>query len=124
MWLVVYPLLSIFVSLMTYGLDYIDTTTPTLFKGYINHLYFGLAMSSIFSLMFVLMISMSRKSTIFWDYAKQLEEMANNVKTKEELEHIWYNEYNELVKKCQGGAQIGEVRRIRAIIETRLKYWK
>jgi len=55
---------------------------------------------------------------------ERVEEMANNVKTKEELEHIWYNEYNELVKKCQGGAQIGEVRRIRAIIETRLKYWK
>jgi hypothetical protein len=44
--------------------------------------------------------------------------------TKEELEHILYNEYNELIDKCQGGVQIGEVKRIRAIIDTRLKYWK
>ena len=70
------------------------------------------------------MISMQRKAIIFWEYAEFLEKEIDKATTKEQLEHIWYNEFNQLVKKCQGESQIGEVKRIRSIIKTRYKYWK
>lgn len=121
-WLISYPIVALFVSVLMYGLDtFIGDHS---FGKYINYFYFGALMSLPFTTLFTLSISMSRKASVFWNYAKQLEEIVNNVKTKAELEHIWYNEYNELIDKCQGGVQIGEVARIRAIIETRLKYWK
>ena len=70
------------------------------------------------------MIYMQRKAIVFWEYAEFLEKEIDKATTKEQLKHIWYNEYNQLVDKCQGGPQIGEVRRIRSAIETRIKYWK
>jgi hypothetical protein len=121
-WLTLYPILGLFVSFLSYGLDSIIGENT--FGETIKYFYFGALFSIPFTTLFTLSISMGRKTEIFWNYAKHLEELINNVKTKEELEHILYNEYNELIDKCQGGPQIGEVKRIRAIIETRLKYWK
>jgi hypothetical protein len=121
-WLTLYPIMGLFVSFLVYGLDGIIGENT--FGETIKYFYFGALFSIPFTTLIILTISMGRKTEIFWNYAKYLEELVNNVKTKEELEHIWYNEYNELIDKCQGGVQIGEVKRIRAIIETRLKYWK
>jgi len=121
-WLITYPVLILFISGLVYGLDYI--TGENTFTGNFMYLKFGALMGIVFSLVFVLMISMTRKSVIFWDYAKYFEELVDKVDTKEELERIWYNEYNELVTKCQGGSQIGEVKRLKAIIETKYKYIK
>ena len=121
-WLIMYPIIGVFISLLMYGLDSIDNTN--LFKEPIRYIYFGAFVSLPFTSMFTLMTSMSRKTTIFWQYARYVEDLVEDVKTKEMLESIWYKEYNELVDKCQGGPQIGEVKRIRAIIQTRYKYWK
>ena len=117
-WLVIYPILIIFISSLFYGLDYFSGK-ETLFTNNFNYLKFGVLMGMIFSWMFILMISMTRKSIIFWDYAKYLEELVDRTNTKEVLEKIWYNEFNELVNKCQGGAQIGEVRRLKTMIQTK-----
>lgn len=76
-------------------------------------------MGMVFSWMVVIMIYMSRKSTIFWNYAEYLEELVHKTNAKEDLEKIWYSEYNELISKCQGGAQIGEVRRLKTMIQTK-----
>lgn len=121
-WLIVALILCVFVSALMYLLDMMtgDYQFSTLFK----YITFGLFSGSMFSLAFTSMVSMSRKSIIFWNYAKHLEDMINKANTKDELEKIWYNDYNDLIKKCLGGAQIGEVKRIRAILETRIKYWK
>jgi len=121
-WLVVYPISILFISSLVYGLDYLSGEST--FTNDFKYLKFGALMGMVFSWMFVLMLSMSRKSTIFWDYTKYFEELVDKADTKEELKRIWYNEYNELVTKCQGGAQIGEVKRLKAIIETKYKYIK
>ena len=42
----------------------------------------------------------------------------------EKVKEYILESYNELVNKCQGGSQIGEVKRIRTIIQIRYKYWK
>lgn len=121
-WLVVYPIVILVISGLVYGLDYLSGENT--FTNNFNYLKFGALMGMVFSWMFILMISMSRKSIIFWDYAKYFEELVDKADTKEELKRIWYNEYNELVTKCQGGPQIGEVKRLKAIIETKYKYIK
>ena len=117
-WLVIYPILILFISSLVYGLDYFSGE-ENLFTNNFNYLKFGVLMGMIFSWMFILMISMTRKSIIFWDYAKYLEELVDRTNTKEVLEKIWCNEYNELISKCQGGAQIGEVRRLKTMIQTK-----
>jgi hypothetical protein len=122
-WLVLYPIIGLFISLLIYGLDYIDNENY-MFKSQIKYLYFGATMSIVFTTMVILMLSMGRKSMIFWQYAKYVEGLINDVKTKEVLESIWDREYRELINKCQGGPQIAEVKRIKAIIQTRYKYWK
>lgn len=121
-WLITYPVLILFISGLVYGLDYLSGESTI--TGNFMYLKFGALMGIVFSWMFVLMISMTRKSTIFWNYTKYFEELVDKADTKEELKRIWYNEYNELVTKCQGGSQIGEVKRLKAIIETKYKYIK
>ena len=121
-WLVVYPITIVVISSLVYGLDYLSGEST--FINNFNYLKFGALTGMVFSWMSILLISMDRKSIIFWDYAKYFEELVDKTNTKEGLEKIWYNEYNELVTKCQGGAQIGEVKRLKAIIETKYKYIK
>jgi hypothetical protein len=121
-WLVLYPILILFISGLACGLDYLSGESTFLTN--FNYLKFSALMGMVYSWMVILMISMSRKSSAFWEYAKYFEELVDKVGTKEELERIWYNEYNELVTRCQGGAQIGEVKRLKAIIETKYKYIK
>lgn len=117
-----YFLSVVFTALIFYLLDM--TVETKIFRETLSYFKLGAAMGIIFSLMFTLMVSMQRKSIEFWDYAKFLEKEIEKASTKEQLQHIWHNEYVQLVTKCQGGPQIGEVKRIRSIIETRYKYWK
>ena len=121
-WLITYPVLILFISGLCYGLGYLSG--ESMFTNDFDYLKFGAFMGMVLSWMVILITSMERKSIIFWDYVKIIETLINNVKTKKELEDIWANEYQELIKNCQGGPQIGEVKRIKSIIETRYKYWK
>ena len=116
-WLVIYLILIFFISSLFYGLDYISGERT--FTDNLNYLKLGVLMGMVFSWLIVNMTSMSRKSTIFWNYAEYLEELVDKTDSKEGLEKIWYNEFNELVNKCQGGAQIGEVRRLKTMIQTK-----
>ena len=120
-WISLYFFCVIFVCSIFYGLDLLVGEGT---KRYSYYLKLVSIPSIVFSLMGVLMISMQRKATIFWEYAEFLEKEIDKATTKEQLEHIWYNEFNQLIEKCQGGPQIGEVKRIRSIIKTRYKYWK
>jgi hypothetical protein len=70
------------------------------------------------------MFSMMRKSTIFWDYAKLVEGLIENTETKESLQSLFDNEFQDLRKKCQGGPQIPELNRLYTIIKTKYKYTK
>ena len=119
-WIFLYFFCVIFVYFMFYGLDLLIEETKT----YSYYLRLECTISAVFSLAAVLMVSIQRKTIIFWEYAEFLEKEIDKATTKKQLEHILYNEFNQLVKKCQGGPQIEEVRRIRSVIETRIKYWK
>lgn len=62
----------VFTALIFYLLDM--TVETKVFRETFSYLKLGAAVGVIFSLMFTLMISMQRKSVIFWDYLKFIEE--------------------------------------------------
>lgn len=93
-----YFLSVVFTALIFYLLDM--TVETKIFRETLSYFKLGAAMGIIFSLMFTLMVSMQRKSIEFWDYAKFLEKEIEKASTKEQLQHIWHNEYVQLVTKC------------------------
>lgn len=99
-WLVLYPIISLIIYGFYFAIVFAIGENNTLTNSLL--LKIGLGIGFIFSLAAVTMISSMRKSIMFWNYSKHVEELIKNVNTKEELEKIYYNEYNELVDKCMG----------------------
>ncbi len=111
-----------FVASLFYGFQLID---PPSFENHIsgiNCIKMGVISGLLFGLMFMHMVSMMRKSIIFWDYAKEVETLIEQAETKDALENIFNGEFQNLRKKCQGGPQISELNRLYTIIKTKHKY--
>ena len=111
-----------FIGLLFYGFSFIDETRPDIEITAKKCVLLGVTAGAIFGLMFMLMISMMRKSQIFWNYSKEVEKLIVEAATKEKLEAIFENEFQELRKKCQGGPQIPELNRLHTIMKTKYKY--
>jgi len=90
----------------------------------IVNLKIGGLMGLLFGLMFVLMISMTRKSQKFWDYSKEVQELIDAAETKEELGSIYKGEFQSLIELAQGGPHQYELKRQYAIMQTKYKYAK
>jgi hypothetical protein len=93
------------------------------FKTIVN-LKIGGAMGLIFGLMWLLMVSQSRSNSKFWTYAETVEKMANEAETREQLESIFNNEFQELRKLGFGQPHYAEVKKIYTILKTKVKYVK
>lgn len=81
-------------------------------------------MTILFGLVVVVTILSMRKNIEFWEYAEEVAKLADEAETKNAVQSIADNEYNELIRKCQGGAHITEVNRISTILKTKYKYVK
>ena len=121
-WLVIYPISILFISGLVYGLDYLSGEST--FTNDFNYLKFGALMGMVFSWMFILMISMSRKSQKFWDYSKEVLALINAAETKDELGSIYKGEFQSLIELAQGGPHQTELKRQYAIMQTKYKYSK
>lgn len=75
-----------------------------------------------FGAMIVLMVSMIRKSHVFWEYAEVVEKLIEEADTKEKVTFVFNNEFQSLRQKCQGGPQITELQRLYTIMQTKIKY--
>lgn len=75
-----------------------------------------------FGLMFLLMISMMRKSQKFWDYAKEVESIIEKAETKSELESIYMNEFQTLRNLAQGMPHAQELTKQYTVLQTKHKY--
>jgi hypothetical protein len=113
-----------FTASIFYGFQFIGATKPELDFSGINCIKMGVMSGILFGLMFMLMFSMMRKSQIFWDYSKEVETLIENEETKEGLQSVFENQFQELRKKCQGGPQIPELNRLYTIMKTKYKYAK
>lgn len=93
-------------------------------RNWITNLKIGALMGLPFGLMLFLMASMGRKSTKFWDYAKEVESLIDKAETKEELSSIYKNEFNTLRNLSMGNPHSMELTRLFAILQTKHKYGK
>ena len=111
------------VAILFYGFQFIDIdpNNQLVFSG-IRCIKIGAAAGLLFGLMFLLMISMMRKSIIFWEYSKEVEALIDGAATRKELVSIFENEFQDLRKKCQGGPQIRELNRLYTVMKTKIKY--
>jgi hypothetical protein len=113
-----------FIAAMFYGFEYIGATRPEWNISGINCIKMGMMSGLPFGLMFTLSVSIMRKSQIFWDYAKVVENLIENANTKDEIESIFKMEFQNLRIKCLGGPQIPELNRLYTIMKTKCKYIK
>lgn len=110
------------ISSMFYFLQEIDATSPELIITGEACLKVGATAGLLFGLMIALMVSMMRRSTVFWAYAETVEELIDEATTKAELQSIFDNEFQSLRKKCNGGPQIPELNRLYTVMKTKFKY--
>ena len=112
-----------FIAFLFYVIEPLISANPakTIFSAEVC-LKMGALSGLLFGLMFMLMFSMMRKSIIFWEYAKEVENLIEDAKTKDELQSILENQFQDLRKKCQGGPQIPELNRLFTIMKTKAKY--
>lgn len=93
-------------------------------RNWITNLKIGALMGLPFGLMMFLMASMARKSTKFWDYAKEVEALIDSAETKDELGSIYKGEFQSLIELAQGGPHQSELKRQYTIMQTKYKYAK
>lgn len=110
------------VAAMFYFLQMIDAASPELVITGDKCIKIGATSGLLFGLMFMLMNSIMRKSQAFWDYTKEVEKLIDEAQTKDQLQSILENEFQELRSKCQGGPQIPELNRLFTIMKTKAKY--
>jgi len=84
----------------------------------------GATTGLLFGFMFMLMFSMSRKSDKFWDYAKVVESLVDDAETKESLQSIFDNEFQDLQKLQMGHPHGSKLKELYAILKTKYKYAK
>ncbi len=116
-----YLVIGIFGSSILYLLDYITFNYDVL-----NHrnLLVGFTISILFTILFTSVLSNIRKNEKFWRYSEQVQDLIDNAKTKDDFENIYTNNYPELINLAVGGQHITEIKRIKTVLETTLKYIK
>lgn len=122
--LISYVLISLFMSLSIYGLSYMDNVTKDFFIDDYYAFKLGFSLGVVVNFMFVLMIYSGRKNQKFWRYSEQIQDLIDKAKTKEDFENIYTNNYPELINLAVGGQHITEIKRIKTVLETTLKYIK
>lgn len=81
-------------------------------------IFFGL----IFGVLSVFLVGQMRESQRFWNYAKEVEEIIDNAKSRDDLESIVECEFDTLVDLSLGGPHNHELLRLKTIIRTKYKY--
>jgi hypothetical protein len=77
-----------------------------------------------FGLLFLLTISIIRKSSKFWDAAKEVENLIELAETRDELISILDIDMPKLREKSQSSEHHHELGRLFTIMKTKLKYVK
>jgi hypothetical protein len=71
-----------------------------------------------------LLTYMGRKSIVFWEKSKKISCKIDSAKTKEELDNIFINEFQELRKISMGKPHNEELLRLYTIMKTKHEYVK
>lgn len=107
-----------------FGLSQAMGEPEDVFTNPVTSLKFASLMAIPFTLMTMLMVSMSNKSEKFWDYSKEVQALIDKAETKEELGSIYKNEFQTLRDLAQGGPHGTELTKQYTILQTKYKYVK
>lgn len=99
--------------------SYIDNDNLSLLKTFYLNLFLGFVIGGI---MFLLYISTFRKELLFSKYSKEVEELVENAKTKEELLLISENEFSKLKNLRSSLYNNIKINEIFAVMKTKYKY--
>jgi len=75
-----------------------------------------------FGVMLMLMVSTTRKSQNFWDYAKEVDILVDEADTKEVIDSIHETSFQKLIGMSMGNEHQTELNRIYTIMQTKVKY--
>ena len=88
----------------------------------IRSLFIASIVGLLFGVIFMLMVSTTRKSQKFWDYAKEVDKLVDEADTKDIIYSIYKGEFQELIGMSMGHGHQIELKRIYAIMQTKVKY--
>lgn len=117
-WLIFYFILTLFISVSLFFLDYIDPSINLLVKD-MNYFKIGASISMIYTTIITLIINNNKQSYLFWDSVKEIETLIYNAKNKDDLINIYNNQLKKLASDYYPGEQENEVKRLKTIIESR-----
>ena len=117
-WLIFYFILTLFISVSLFFLDYIDPSINLLVKD-MNYFKIGASISMIYTTIITLIINNNKQSYLFWDSVKEIETLIDNAKNKDDLNNIYNNQLKKLASDYYPGEQENEVKRLKTIIESR-----
>ena len=89
-----------------------------------HHVILKISITSglLFSIVLSLSTHLRRKSQKFWDYSREVEHLIDDASTKDSIQKIWQNEFLKLIRLSSGGIHNMELHRLKAIMETKIKY--
>lgn len=117
-WLIFYFILTLFISVSLFFLDYIDPSINLLVKD-MNYFKIGASISMIYTTIITLILNDNKQSYLFWDSVKEIETLIDNAKNKDDLNNIYNNQLKKLASDYYPGEQENEVKRLKTIIESR-----
>jgi DNA-binding cell septation regulator SpoVG len=107
-----------FTGLFMTSMFFFLPSTPDLDLSLVKCIKVGAMSGLVFGGMVTAMVSMMRKSGRFWDFAHEVE----SAETREELESIFNNEFQDLLKMGMGRPHSQELTKLYHIMKTKHKY--
>jgi hypothetical protein len=80
--------------------------------------------SLLFAYMLAFINNMCNLSFVFWKYADNVKYLIENAETKDKLQSIYDNEFQDLVKMQMGNPHNNMIVKLYSILKTKYKYVK
>ena len=122
-----YAIMTTVVFIIWFGLSQAMGGPEDVFTNPMTSLKFSSLMSIPFTAIALLMVSMSKSNTLFWDRAEEVSERIEAAETTKELHEIINDEFIEggtLRRLSGGGPHYEKMKQMLAIIKTKIKYVK
>lgn len=116
----VYLILFLVILLLTFPLNYILWGIIGS-ADFVNILFFSITLSGVVWLFSILMIRELRKTVVFWDSAKKLEEKITNLTVHDSLDNVM-EDFDKLEKLSLGGHHRSELLRLKSIIDVTKRF--
>ncbi len=122
-----YAIMTISTFVIWFGLSQLMGGPEDVFMNPVTSLKFVSLMSLPFTAIAMLMVSMSKSNTLFWDRTEEVNKRIEAAETVKELNKIINDEFvnsGTLKRLAGGGPHFQKMKEMYAVITTKLKYVK